>query len=343
MKEKTEVSILIPVYNGNRFLNKTIESIQNQTFTNFEVVFVDDGSTDGSVDVLNSIAEKDKRFRIIKNPIHLGDGSKSTAYGLQFCEGNYFLYMSQDDFLSSDCLEKCFNQIKQNDADICIPDCVFFFDDEKKDFVLTAPNKNYSLVMTGEEAFYKSIIYKLHGFSLRNMSLVKKVGFEGEYFDSSDKSASFQYFFANKIVFCDSLFFYRQNNENAITKVFSKNTLHHLDTCNEVLDFSFRNRVAETYIREMLDTFIQRRKGFKFKVLRLEKKDRLSCEVMLRQSLFDLRKCLFKNFWFRYFLRTFIEEKRKEFIKYYIYNFFLDLGFENNFLVKKIERTLYLG
>ena len=92
MKEK--VSILMPVYNSEKFLNEAIESILNQTYKNIEFIIVNDGSTDKSMDIINSY--KDKRIRIINNAENRGI-VYSLNTGLKICTGKYIVRMDSDD------------------------------------------------------------------------------------------------------------------------------------------------------------------------------------------------------------------------------------------------------
>lgn len=64
MNKDLLISVFIPVYNGEKYLERTLQSIQQQTYANFEILLVDDSSTDGSLEILNQFAEKDARFKV---------------------------------------------------------------------------------------------------------------------------------------------------------------------------------------------------------------------------------------------------------------------------------------
>ncbi len=338
--KKTLISILIPVYNGGDYLKKTIASIQKQTLTDFEVICVDDGSKDDSYDFLCQCEKSDKRIKVIKRKEKGGDASKGISYGLPYCSGDWFFYMSQDDLISADCLENCYNKVKDTKADVCIPDTVIFTGNSCKDTVMYAPNKDYGQVMSGAEAFFLSVIYKISGFALRRMSLVKKVGQDDKFYDSCDKSMAFQYFFAKKVVFCDAQFFYRQNNPSAITKVFSVANAHHLDTCNEVIEFSIKNKIKKTHLEKMIKVFLKRRSEIVFKTLGLPEKDKTSADLILKNSLRDLRCILLKNKFFLLYVETFFVEFRKKILRGYLYNFLKNKSLTHNLLYYKLEKKL---
>lgn len=91
------ISIIVPVYNVERYLPKCLDSIQAQTFTDFEAVLVDDGSTDGSGRICDEYATKDKRFKVI----HKENGGVSSARnkGLEECRGQWCCFVDSDDWL----------------------------------------------------------------------------------------------------------------------------------------------------------------------------------------------------------------------------------------------------
>lgn len=90
------VSVIIPVYNANGFLSGAIESIQNQTYKNLEIIIVDDGSTDETPKILKSLAKKDKRIKILTNKKNLNIAS-SLNKGIKIAKGKYIARMDADD------------------------------------------------------------------------------------------------------------------------------------------------------------------------------------------------------------------------------------------------------
>lgn len=95
----------MPVYNAERFLTDAVESILRQTYEDFELIIVDDGSTDGTPDILSDFAKKDSRVRVIRNESNLGI-VQSLNKGLLICQGKYVLRMDGDDISTPDRLSK---------------------------------------------------------------------------------------------------------------------------------------------------------------------------------------------------------------------------------------------
>lgn len=98
-----EVSVLMPVYNGARFVAKTMESILNQSFGDFEFIVIDDASSDNSFDILSNY--RDSRIRLFRNDSNIGQ-VKTLNKGLRLCQGEFIARIDQDDIASKNRLER---------------------------------------------------------------------------------------------------------------------------------------------------------------------------------------------------------------------------------------------
>lgn len=112
---KPKISIIMPVYNAHDFLNDTISSILNQTFEKFELIIIDDGSSDDSGIICDKYAEKDSRIRVIHKQ---NEGiCKARNLGIQLAKGEYIGFSDHDDILSSRLLEDNYRLITEYNAD----------------------------------------------------------------------------------------------------------------------------------------------------------------------------------------------------------------------------------
>lgn len=113
-----KISVLVPVYNVEKTLDRCMESILNQTFKDFEIIMVDDGSTDSSGAICDKYAEKYDFISVIhKNNEGLGPTRDA---GVLAAKGEYVYHCDSDDWLKEDLLEKSYNAISENDADVVI-------------------------------------------------------------------------------------------------------------------------------------------------------------------------------------------------------------------------------
>ena len=115
---KDLITIIIPVYKVEKFIRECIESVINQTYSNLEIILVDDGSPDKSGEICDEYAKKDSRIKVI----HKENGGVSSARneGIKWINGSYFAFLDSDDILDKQYIETLHNQIIKDDSDICI-------------------------------------------------------------------------------------------------------------------------------------------------------------------------------------------------------------------------------
>ncbi len=110
-----KVSVIIPVYNCEKFLKHTVQSVLNQTYTDWEMIIVNDASTDNSGTVAAAYAAADKRIRVINQPQNSGVGACRNR-GIEAAEGRYVAFLDSDDLWSREKLSKQVEFMRQNDA-----------------------------------------------------------------------------------------------------------------------------------------------------------------------------------------------------------------------------------
>ena len=112
------ISIIVPVYNVEKYLEKCIESIKNQTYKNIEIILVDDGSKDNSGKICDEAEKKDNRIKVI----HKTNGGLSDARnaGLKIAKGDLIGFVDSDDYIKEDMFEILYNLVEKYDADISI-------------------------------------------------------------------------------------------------------------------------------------------------------------------------------------------------------------------------------
>lgn len=114
----TKLSIIVPVYNVEKYLPKCLESLTNQTLKDIEIICVNDGSMDNSLAILKEFASKDSRIKIIDNQ-HQGV-AKTRNTGIEQATGEYIGFVDSDDFIDIDFFEKLYNSATENNSDIAI-------------------------------------------------------------------------------------------------------------------------------------------------------------------------------------------------------------------------------
>ncbi len=118
MQNSVSVSIIMPVYNGEKWLNDSIPSVLNQTFSDWELIVVNDGSTDSSARILDDYAASDSRIRVFHNK-NAGPG-QSLNFGMAKARGKYICFLDQDDMYTDKYLSEMYNAISESGTDVAI-------------------------------------------------------------------------------------------------------------------------------------------------------------------------------------------------------------------------------
>ncbi len=112
------LSVVIPIYNAEKYLKKCLSSVVGQTFTDFELILVNDGSTDSSSKICHSYADKDKRITVIDKE---NEGTVRTrAVGINAAKSEYVMFVDSDDWIPDNAIELLYNKALETDSDICI-------------------------------------------------------------------------------------------------------------------------------------------------------------------------------------------------------------------------------
>lgn len=209
------ISVIVPIYNVEKYLSKCIDSIISQTYTNLEIILVDDGSTDDSKTIAEKYLEKDKRIKLY----HKENGGLSDArnYGIKEMTGKYVTFVDSDDYIETDIIEKMYNSLKTNNADICC--CAKVLEYPQNSLVI---NNEKECVITSKEAigkmFLKDDIDNSVCDKLFDVSLIKDITFPvGKYYE--DIATTYKFFLnAKKICHICDLGYHYFMREGSISK-----------------------------------------------------------------------------------------------------------------------------
>ncbi len=209
MRKQVKVSVIIPIYNVEDYLRECIESVVHQTLREIEIICVNDGTRDNSMDIVREYASGDSRIIIVNK----ANGGLSSArnYGMDIASGEYLYFLDSDDYLKPQALEKLYDLSKENDLDNIFFSAETFFESEevkeKNRNYITYYNRSreYPKVYTGQELFtlmeekgdfrpsaclqmpkkrlldqygirfYEGILHEDNLFSLQNMTVSQRV------------------------------------------------------------------------------------------------------------------------------------------------------------------------
>mgnify|MGYP000650744292 FL=1 len=220
------VSVIIPVYNVEKYLRECLDSIVNQTLREIEIICVDDGSTDGSPEILREYGERDCRITIISQENR--GISSARNHGAEVASGEYFYFMDGDDILERDALSKLYKLSEEKSLDVLYFDGESFFETEelretKKNYITYYARKgDYSRVMTGPQMLHEMILADEYRSSLclqfissvhyRQENLRFEEGIIGE-----DNIFTFQCIMpAHRVYHTKDVFFHRRVRGNSV-------------------------------------------------------------------------------------------------------------------------------
>lgn len=228
------ISVILPVFNGEKYLKKALTSILAQTYKDFELIIVDDGSTDSSFAICKEYAEKDNRISVI----HQENQGVSAARkkGFEVMKGDYFTSFDPDDWMEKDYLKELWDFAMSKDADVVYCDYDMVYSDKKIDvkFPLESLDKIAYLKAQMIGGMWGVYWNKLIRTSLmKDHSITPIIGLTiWDDFIVVNSCA----LYANKIAYCDKiLYHYNQLNVNSVTKV--KNEKKYLDIIGIVKAF----------------------------------------------------------------------------------------------------------
>ena len=212
MQENTPlISVIVPVYNTGKYLTPCLESIKGQTYSNLEILLVDDGSTDNSGVICDSYALNDNRIKVI----HKENGGVSSArnLGITTASGKYLSFLDSDDRIEPDYLERLYSDIIEYGADIACCNCIEVAPDNTplKSNIIRV--KNNRLITDKEDILWDNINKKEQYFSsawasLIKAELAKKFRFRSYRF-AEDYMYMFELFLASPKVYLDKYVGYR--------------------------------------------------------------------------------------------------------------------------------------
>lgn len=246
------ISIIVPIYNVGKYLPKCIESILNQTFKNFELILVNDGSTDNSGVVCDDYAKKDTRIKII----HKSNGGVSSARnaGLYVAKGEYIGFVDPDDYIDKNMYEKLYRLCIDNNSDIAI--CRFNREINGK--IQNKERTEEIIELNNMEAMNELFKGNLYRFSLCNKLFSKKC-FNDVLFPEEriheDLSTTYKLFANSKkavyINYCGYIYVRRENS--ILTSTYNEKRLQAFIAWDEIIEFIDKNYYE--IIEQVIATF----------------------------------------------------------------------------------------
>lgn len=286
------VSIIVPVYNVEKYLPKCLDSLICQTYKNIEIICVNDGSPDNSLAILEAYAKKDERIRIISQENKGASEARNNA--LNNANGEYIMFVDGDDWVDTDTIEIAFNTLKEHNADVVMWDYVREFENaslpkniykENKIFKdgdirllhrkfagpvgseLKTPENADALAPACVKLYKRECIYDydIRFFDIRKIGTYEDGLFNFEIFQN-----------IKKVVYINKpLYHYRKNNSGSTTSVYKENLISQHELVHKyILEQIKQKSLDSSYETALSNRIALELVGYGLNILHL-KKDRI--------------------------------------------------------------------
>ena len=247
-----KVSVIIAIYNIEGYVKKCLDSLRVQTFSDFEVLCVNDGSKDRSGEIVDEVAALDSRFIHLKK--ENGGLSDARNYGLQFARGEYIMFVDGDDFVEPEFVEVAYTRMEKDQLDLCVFDYNQYYLSTgskevihisfEEDRVYQLKDSPELLCYTGNSAWNK--IYRRSLFEDNHIEYPK--GYVQEDLGTTPKLL----YLSERIGFIHQpLYNYLIDRPNNITQEKNERIYHILNMCDSFLSFYKEKDAFERYYEEL--------------------------------------------------------------------------------------------
>lgn len=264
------ISIIVPVYNAEKYLHQCIDSILSQTFEDFELLLIDDGSTDNSGKICDEYASKDSRIRVF-HQANQGQ-AKARNFGLDTAVGEWIVFVDSDDFIDLRMFEVLFSTATANNADIVMCNYYRFTNNEPSNPItenlpypfleeITAKNKFLYIIDNGELCIYHIVPWN----KIFNKNIFDNVRFpEGQIYEDSTV-APYLLDSAKRIVCLkESYYFYRTNPQSTTQRSFSIKNFDYLLLYKDRIDYflkhgktEYASKISEDFFCFYIDNYFK--------------------------------------------------------------------------------------
>ncbi len=238
-----KLSIIVPCYNGSKYISRTLDSLVNQTLNDIEIIVINDGSTDNSLEIINSYKERYPDIINVHNQKNMGIAATRNV-GLDLVSGEYFGFLDSDDYTSFDMFEKMYQKAKENDYEVVVSNFTWIYPDGER-LEVEGPYKPGKDMMINLFAVLWNKIYKT--------SFIKKTGIrfpDGNRYED----ACFLYCLASnisKIGFVDESFVKYVQVSTSITHTNNDQVKNMITVFNIIYDYYVSTNRFEEYKDEL--------------------------------------------------------------------------------------------
>ena len=255
------ISVIVPVYNVEDYLHVCINSVLKQTYQDFELICVDDGSTDSSLDILEFFAQKDSRIKVLKNEMCKGPGF-SRNRGLELAQGKFISFLDADDWFSPNALETLIEKAEKDNLDMLMFKSIVFYENPHEfgmeeyydmKFMEKYENEIFNHLDLDKTKLFVMSNAPWNKFYLKSFLDDNDIRFPNENLIHEDNPFFYKAITsAKRASIIDEYLYNRRRRPNSIMTLTNERIFDNIKISDLILEVFFENGLYEYYKKEIL-------------------------------------------------------------------------------------------
>ena len=259
------ISVIIPVYNVEEYIHVCINSVLKQTYKDFEIICIDDASTDSSLEILEYFSKKDSRVKILKNDFNRGPGF-SRNRGLNIAKGEYISFLDGDDWFSSNTFEILIKKMQQDYLDVLLFKNIVYYNDSQKfgfekyydmEFMNKFENKVFNHRDLDKTKLFVIPNAPWNKFYLKSFLDENNIRFPNENLIHEDNPFFYKVITsAGRVSIINKYLHNRRRRKGSIMALNNERLFDNIDIMYKILDVFFEDRELYEYYKKEVLTYI---------------------------------------------------------------------------------------
>lgn len=249
-----KVSVIVLVYNGECYLEQCVTSIMKQTYSHLEIILINDGSSDGSAQLIEQLKALDERIRVLHKPQNKGLGAARNS-ALAMATGEYIAFVDSDDWMDPNHIEDLYDLLKRTESDIAVTNFTQYYEAKNQYHIHIRPEDYYEKVYTAKEWFqlqygqshHLSTCFTVTWCKLYKRSLFENIVYYTGSFGEDDRTTWKLYLLSDRIAYMNRASLIYRVNGDSMTQTAPKATVFSHEPVAErlallsMLDFDIEN------------------------------------------------------------------------------------------------------
>ena len=259
------ISVIVPIFNVENYLHVCINSILKQSYQNFEIICIDDASTDSSLKILEYFSQKDSRIKILKNDYNKGPGY-SRNRGLDIANGKYISFLDGDDWFSQNTLEILIKKIEQDNLDVLLFKNMVYYEQSQKfgfeeyytmEFMNKFKNQVFNHWDLDKTKLFDMSNAPWNKFYLKSFLDDNNIRFPNENLIHEDNPFFYKVITsAKRTSIIDKFLHNRRRRPGSITTLNNERIFDNIDVMYKILDVFFEDMELYEYYKKEVLTYI---------------------------------------------------------------------------------------